>query len=221
MPLRRATSTVTALPIWRSESRVSRTTDSLTWAQSSCCTARLTGCRRTATSSSAASSVGRFGSALAAGNFDAAGGDDLAVGAPTGSIGGSEAGDVYTLSGTPKGLRAHPIFVPDGHAAAGAHCGTALASLNWDNDPTGYADLAVGCPNASPNAVDEGAVQDRIWAPPPGSVTSTRPTSLPTRRRETSSAPRSRRPTSDRTAMAAPTTSSWALPCSPSGISPM
>lgn len=90
-----------------------------------------------------------FGSALAAGNFDGSGGNDLAVGAPFASVNGIQSsGATYWLAGSSSGLGS-PQLVPDSAVAASNLCGEVLAAYNRDNDAQGYADLAVGCPSAN------------------------------------------------------------------------
>jgi hypothetical protein len=107
----------------------------------------------------------RFGHAVAAGDFDADGLDDLAVGAPF--DGGSEAG-VYVFRGSAQGLtysrRLSPSLLttrdygdnPSGTVVTpspDSEFGTALAVGDFDDD--GYQDLAVGAPGV---ASDAGAV---------------------------------------------------------------
>ena len=93
----------------------------------------------------------RFGWSLAAGDFDANGHDDLAVGAPFETVGKlAEAGEVDVFGGAPGGL-------PDGGTdqlvqlqaggviEAGDWFGFSLAAGDYDGD--GWADLAVGAPH--------------------------------------------------------------------------
>jgi hypothetical protein len=108
----------------------------------------------------------QFGSALAAGNFNAAAGVDLAVGAPNASNGGkSRAGEVVWMLGTSSGLQGfHPTL--DANPEVGSHCGASLASLNWDNVAAGNADVVAGCPNALVDGVqDAGEVDLHIGSP--------------------------------------------------------
>jgi hypothetical protein len=94
----------------------------------------------------------RFGAALAAGDFDGDGRDDLAVGVPADDVGAATAaGAVNVLYGTPHGLRAgrQQIWTQDtpgvkGVAAAAATFGSALAA--GDADADGRDELAVGIP---------------------------------------------------------------------------
>lgn len=94
--------------------------------------------------------TGRFGQALAAGDFDGDGRDDLAIGAPNEWIGSVErAGQVDVLYGSNSGLtgegkQAWNQDTPgiDGVAEAFDRFGSALAVGDFDDD--GYTDLAIG-----------------------------------------------------------------------------
>jgi hypothetical protein len=92
-----------------------------------------------------------FGRALASGDFDGDGWDDLAVGVPGQPAGSADyAGGVHLLYGTPDGLSAYGdrllteaelgLSVQDSE-----HFGDALAAADFDND--GWDDLAVGVPS--------------------------------------------------------------------------
>ena len=95
----------------------------------------------------------RLGQALAAGDFDADGRDDLAIGVPGM---GDDAGAVIVIWGTDAGLSGDEEMelrqgqpsdhggTVDGSFEAGDRFGAALASADFDLD--GYADLAVGSP---------------------------------------------------------------------------
>jgi hypothetical protein len=94
---------------------------------------------------------GRFGQALAAGDFDGDGRDDLAIGVPNEWIGGIErAGQVEVLYGsadiglTAVGKQEWSQDTPgiDGVAEAFDRFGNTLAVGDFDDD--GYADLAIG-----------------------------------------------------------------------------
>ncbi len=81
-----------------------------------------------------------LGDALAIGDFDADGIDDLAVAQPW--FGADDAGRVLVFVGTPTGLRTTPDVVLPG--AAGDQLGSALATGDVDGD--GFADLAATAP---------------------------------------------------------------------------
>jgi hypothetical protein len=94
-----------------------------------------------------------FGSALAAGDFDSDGRDDLAVGVPGEKVGGlSKAGAVNLFEGRTTGLfvpsplaliSQDSVNVPD-DAEANDRFGQAVALADFDND--GRDDLAIGVP---------------------------------------------------------------------------
>ncbi len=92
----------------------------------------------------------RFGKALAAGDFDGDGYDDLAVGAPYEDVGSaSNAGEVTILYGSATGFALSQSTTfnqtdTPGDNASGDRFGTALASGDFDGD--GRDDLAVGSP---------------------------------------------------------------------------
>jgi astacin (peptidase family M12A)/FG-GAP repeat protein len=95
----------------------------------------------------------RFGTSLAAGDFDGDGRDDLAVGAPRESVGSaSQTGLVYLYRGTSSGVSAWQTLTQAGIGAteSGDLFGTALAAGDFDND--GRDDLAVGAPGESPGS---------------------------------------------------------------------
>lgn len=77
----------------------------------------------------------RFGAAIASGDFDRDGFDDLAIGAPI-------AGKVYIHWGTPVGVAADPLQVFEG--TPGDRFGAAIASGDLTGD--GFDDLVVGAP---------------------------------------------------------------------------
>jgi FG-GAP repeat len=97
----------------------------------------------------------RFGAALAAGDFDGDGDDDLAVGVPSESVGSiSRAGAVNVIYGSGGGLRASgdELFHQDRSgidedAEQGEFFGRALAAWNFGNGDED--DLAVGVPYES------------------------------------------------------------------------
>ena len=95
-----------------------------------------------------------FGQALAVGDFDSDGFDDLAVGVPGEDFGGhSNAGQIHIFNGTQFGLDpANDTVITQDDASqetaeTGDSFGSALASADFNAD--GYDDLAVGVPGES------------------------------------------------------------------------
>lgn len=110
----------------------------------------------------------RFGSALAWGDFDHDGYDDLAIGTPYEDVGtwfGNQidAGAVTILYGSPSGfapgrtqwIHHDTVGVPGG-AGAGDRLGWALAAGDFNGD--GRSDLAIGAPYDDIYGSDEGSV---------------------------------------------------------------
>jgi hypothetical protein len=96
----------------------------------------------------------RFGSALAAGDFDDDGFTDLAVGVPGQDLPGkTDAGAAHIFYGGTQGIRApgNQIFsldsMPVGDAATGDTFGASLAAADFNDD--GRDDLAIGAPHKS------------------------------------------------------------------------
>jgi hypothetical protein len=107
----------------------------------------------------------RFGTALAAGDFDGDGFDELAIGVPgERSSGRWHAGALHVLGGAASGLvaRASVTWHADtpgvpGTADRGDKLGASLAVGDFDRD--GFDDLAIGHPDESiPSATETGAV---------------------------------------------------------------
>lgn len=122
---------------------------------------------------------GQFGGALAAGDFDADGWTDLAIGANfahvTTSSGGlaTYAGGVRVLRGSAVGLtpRANRVFTQESPGIPDAaedldHFGYSLASGDFDDD--GYADLAIGTPRESVAAMGNVGLSILLYGSPQG-----------------------------------------------------
>ena len=106
----------------------------------------------------------RFGAALAAGDFNHDGFDDLVVGAPDYDNPGGPAdiGLVSVVYGTPLGLSTgsthlwQGLLHGPGHDTAGDRFGSALAAGDFDGD--GVDDLAIGADGDDHNIADAGGV---------------------------------------------------------------
>jgi M6 family metalloprotease-like protein len=94
----------------------------------------------------------QFGAAVATGDFNGDGYQDLAVGAPNEGyfIDPATAGAVHIFLGSASGLQRFDVLTQAGLdlAEAGDRFGAALAVGDFNND--GFADLAVGAPGESP-----------------------------------------------------------------------
>lgn len=112
----------------------------------------------------AAKSNDEFGSALAAGDFDGDGVEDLAVGAPRKKVLAADlAGEAFVIYGTSHGLKSTgaqafsqstPGIVDT--SEGGDKFGSALASGRFDGDQ--FDDLAIGVPQERISANQQGAV---------------------------------------------------------------
>ena len=96
-----------------------------------------------------------FGSALAWGDFDADGYDDLAIGSPGEDTSQERAGAVHVLRGSPTGVTSagsgfwhQNVEGILGSADPDDAFGQALAAGDFDDD--GYVDLAIGVPGEDP-----------------------------------------------------------------------
>ncbi|MCB9763601.1 MAG: FG-GAP repeat protein [Alphaproteobacteria bacterium] len=113
---------------------------------------------------STASAGGAFGSALAVGDFDKDGYDDLAVSAPYDDVGGTpEAGLVVVFPGSSGGITAsgdsrwhQDISGVQDVVEQGDHYGAALTAGDFDND--GYDDLAIGIPDEVIGGIASGKI---------------------------------------------------------------
>jgi hypothetical protein len=104
----------------------------------------------------------RFGWSLAAGDFNADGFDDLAVGAPTEDVSFTTQGAVFVLFGSASGLQSTGVqFLTygAGTAASGDRYGWSLTAGDFVGS-AGYDDLAIGIPfRDSSSQADAGEVE--------------------------------------------------------------
>jgi hypothetical protein len=101
----------------------------------------------------------RYGHAIAIGDFDADGYDDVAIGAPGDDRDATDTGSVYLYRGTYRGLMFwRTIAYPElGLPIVGSEAfGTALVAGRFNDDE--FVDLAVGAPNRRVGTADAGEV---------------------------------------------------------------
>src|SRR4051794_35905247 len=109
----------------------------------------------------------QFGAALASGDFNRDGYDDIAVGIPnydyvSGGTTDAKAGEILILFGGSNGLRAgHAQLITSGSVDPNGHAGAALASCDaWGTAtpgvPDGYSDLVVGAPGSKYMSIVDG-----------------------------------------------------------------
>ncbi len=119
-----------------------------------------------------------FGSALAAGDFNNDGFDDLAIGVPGEGIegvllGDADVGAVNVIYGGPDGLAAlgNQIWHQDSDGIAGGgrdfdFFGLALAAGDFNND--GFKDLAIGVPREDIGGIEDAGAVNVIYGGPTG-----------------------------------------------------
>lgn len=118
-----------------------------------------------------------FGSALAVGDFNDDGFDDLAIGSPGESIGSARgSGTVTVLYGRANGLQTSGVQLLRqqiegiaGATEAGDNFGRALASGDFDND--GVTDLAVGAPGEDIGSIPDAGAVNILNGYSPGGLT--------------------------------------------------
>ncbi len=107
--------------------------------------------------------IEQFGSGMAAGDFDADGYPDLAIGAALfDGAAGIDSGRISVFAGTPAGLAGTASWSFEG-ATAGEQLGGAATAGDFDGD--GYSDLAVRLDGWSNPEVNEGAVAVFLGGP--------------------------------------------------------
>ncbi|MGH3390324.1 MAG: hypothetical protein ACRDOO_15755 [Actinomadura sp.] len=98
----------------------------------------------------------KWGTALAAGDFNKDGFTDLAVGAPSEMVGTVTSGGISVFPGSASGLTTGQGFdqtTAGGSNEAGDAFGSALAAADFNGD--GFADLAIGTPGEIPGGETE------------------------------------------------------------------
>ncbi len=113
-----------------------------------------------------------FGAALAAGDFDGDGYDDLAIGVPDENWGSAaDTGAVHVLYGSSSGLTAtgNQFWSQPSGYEAGDQFGYALTAGDFNGD--GYGDLAVGAPSEDLVTVVDAGVVDILYGSSGGLIT--------------------------------------------------
>ncbi|MFZ5471761.1 MAG: VCBS repeat-containing protein [Myxococcota bacterium] len=108
----------------------------------------------------------RFGRvvALTTGDVNGDGFGDVAISADRWDGQAVDEGRAYLFLGSPSGLSAAPVWTADPSDEAGAQFGDWVAGVG-DVNGDGYADVAVGAPQADGQAVDEGRVYLYLGSP--------------------------------------------------------
>ncbi len=112
-----------------------------------------------------------FGWALAAGDFNGDGHDDLAIGIPDEDIGSVvDAGGVMVMYGSASGLTAAgTVMNQEGAAETGDQYGKTLAAGDFDGD--GHDDLAVGVPLEDLGSITNAGAVEVYWGSAGGLTT--------------------------------------------------